>query len=288
MTCPESPSLFAGKVQVWNPGWEPLNWLGTVSDFGGERAWVLALTFGLRVLTWVGLLSFHSLGFPISNRTSADGFLNLSPDCREGADIPECKLPRPFAKEVASLTEEGAHGPFTAPDSKGWPPQGSSTHRRDTLPPCSAQIYTFEAEGSLHTQREASRDGVFADPAFLSEEPLGYLGTGVGGRANLGARGGVQPGEGNEDRQGAECESQGCACRANAGEACKQRGDPRVCTRGAASGRGAMRSARSGWAGEGRPACAVPGVRVQVRGPGCGAREGGTACGRRARSPAAR
>lgn len=85
------------------------------------------------------------------------------------------------------------------------------------------------------------------------------------------------------------------------GEACKQRGKPRVCTRGRASepacGREAMRSARSGWAGQGRPACAVPGVRVQER-PGCrreecaggpqvrGARKGTRASARRVRIPA--
>lgn len=43
------------------------------------------------------------------------------------------------------------------------------------------------------------------------------------------------------------------------------RGAARVHTRNGRAGRYAVRSARSSQAGEGRPACAVPGVRVQAR-----------------------
>lgn len=64
-----------------------------------------------------------------------------------------------------------------------------------------------------------------------------------------------------------ECERGVRAARAP-GRRVNGRGAARVHTRNGRAGRCAMRSARSSQAGEGRPACAVPGVRVQARG-GC-------------------
>lgn len=64
-----------------------------------------------------------------------------------------------------------------------------------------------------------------------------------------------------------ECERGVRAARAP-GRRVNGRGAARVHTRNGRAGRYAMRTARGSRAGEGRPACAVRGVRVPARGPG--------------------